>query len=327
MRKLLKLATGAALAVVLANAAFAESKPLRIIYVTHADAGNAFWLSVKKGMDDACALIKADCQMLFVSRGGDIQGQVSNIQAAAAQSPDLIITSIPDNKAFRAVIKDAVDGGIPVIASNVDDTEGAKGSARLAFVGQDFILAGEALGKAVASKFPASGEIKVLIGVNAPAQNWSRTRANGVEKAFKDWQTAHPDRKISWSEIDAGLDYGTSGDRFGNYLTGTPDLTAYVDTGFWDVGVVSVLKDRGVAPGKIVVGGFDLVPDVLNQMKAGYIQFHIDQQPYLQGYVPVMEAPLIKNYKLSAFDVNTGSAVVTADQVDAIEELSKKGYR
>ena len=328
MYGLKKTVLGVAAAMLLmGGAAIAQDKPLKIIYVTHSDAGNAFWLSVKKGMDDACALIKADCQMLFVSKAGDIQGQVANIQSAAAQSPDLIITSIPDNKAFDSVIKDTVDSGIPVIASNVDDTEGAKGNARLAFVGQDFLLAGEALGQAVAAKFPASGDIQVLVGVNAPDQNWSRRRADGVEAAFKDWQSAHPDRKITWSEIDAGLDYGTTGDRFGNFLTGAPNLTAYVDTGFWDVGVTSVLKDRGIEPGKIIVGGFDLVPDVLAQMKAGYIQFHIDQQPYLQGYVPAMEAPLIKNYKLAAFDVNTGSAVVTPDQVDAIEQLSKNGYR
>jgi simple sugar transport system substrate-binding protein len=328
MKRLITLfAAGTALTAILAGPAQSADAPLKIIYVTHSNSGDAFWLSVKKGMDDACALIKADCQMLFVSKAGDTQGQIANIQAAIAQSPDMIITSIPDNKAFNAVVKDAVDAGIAVIASNVDHTQGAKGNARAAFVGQDFILAGEALGHAVAKNFPASGPVKVLIGVNAPADNWSRTRANGIEAALKDWQKDHPDRKISWDEIDAGLDYGTSGDRFGNYLTGTPDLNAYFDTGFWDVGVAAVLKDRGIAPGKITIGGFDLVPDVLAQMKAGYIQYHVDQQPYLQGYVPVMEAPLMKKYKLTAFDVNTGSAVVTPDQVDAIAKLSKDGYR
>src|SRR5215472_6622039 len=106
MKKLLMAAAATALAFVWGVAALAQDKPLKIVYVTHSDAGNAFWLSVKKGLDDACALIKADCQMLFVSTGGDIQGQVANIQAAAAQKPDLIITSIPDNKAFRAVVKE-----------------------------------------------------------------------------------------------------------------------------------------------------------------------------------------------------------------------------
>src|SRR6516162_7529334 len=118
---------------------------LRIVYTTHSDSSNAFWATVKKGMDDACALIKADCQMIFVSKPGDTQGQIANIEAAIAQKPDMIITSITDNKAYDAVIKEAIDAGIPVIASNVDDTEGAKGNARLAFVGQDFVTAGYAL--------------------------------------------------------------------------------------------------------------------------------------------------------------------------------------
>ena len=325
MKKLLTaLTVGAAF---LAGPVLAQDAPLRIIFAPHADSGNAFWLAVKKGYDDACALIAADCQMLFTSKTNDIQGQIANIQSAIAQSPDMIIVSIVDNNAFDEVIKEATDAGIPVISTNVDDLEGSKGNSRLAFVGQDFNLAGLALGRAMSAKFPAEGPIKVLIGVNAPADNWSRTRANGIIKALEEWKADHPDRTITWDEIDAGLDYGTAGDRFGNYLTANPDVTAYADTGFWDVGVVSVLKDRGIEPGKVIVGGFDLVPDVMAAMKEGYIQFHIDQQPYLQGYAPVLQAPLIKKYKLAAYDVNTGSAVVTPDQVEAIEQLSKDGYR
>ena len=328
MHKLTKvLATGLVATLLASGAAIAQDAPVKIIFAPHADTGNAFWLTVKKGFDDACALIKADCQMLFTSKQGDIQGQVANIQAAIAQQPDMLIVTIPDNKAFDAVVKEARDAGITVVSNNVDDTEGALGNARQAFIGQDFLLAGQALGRATAEKFPASGPVKVLVGVNAPADNWSRRRADGIEAALTEWKKAHPDREISWDEIDAGLDYGTTADRFGNYLTGTPDLTAYLDTGFWDVSVVNVLKDRGIEPGKIIVGGFDLVPDVLDRMKQGYIQFHIDQQPYLQGYAPVMQAPLIKKYKLAPYDVNTGSAVVTADQVDSIEQLSKDGYR
>lgn len=324
MKKLLMLlAAGTALA----TPAVAQDDPLRIIYTTHANSGNAFWLTVKRGMDDACAIIGADCQMLFISASGDVAGQVANIQAAIAQQPDMIITSIVDNTAFDAVIQEAVDAGIAVISSNVDDLEGAQGNARAAFVGQSFLTAGQALGRAVANDFPETGPIRVLIGVNAPADNWSRTRADGIILAMEEWKAAHPDRDITWNEIDAGLDYGTSGDRFGNYFTSEPNLTAYFDTGFWDVGVVAVLKDRGIPPGQVLLGGFDLVPDVMEQMKAGYIQYHIDQQPYLQGWAPVMQAGPIRDYKMVAYDVDTGSAVITPDQVPAIEELSKAGYR
>lgn len=307
--------------------AAAQDDPLKIIYTTHATSGNAFWLTVKRGMDDACAIVGADCQMLFINASGDVAGQVANIQAAIAQQPDMIITSITDNTAFDAVVQEAVDAGIAVMSSNVDDLEGAQGNARAAFVGQSFLTAGQALGRAVAADFPETGPIRVLVGVNAPADNWSRTRADGVILAMEEWKAAHPDRDISWSEIDAGLDYGTSGDRFGNYFTSEPNLTAYFDTGFWDVGVVAVLKDRGIPPGQVLLGGFDLVPDVMEQMKAGYIQYHIDQQPYLQGWAPVMQAGPIRDYKMAAYDVDTGSAVITPDQVPAIEELSKAGYR
>jgi simple sugar transport system substrate-binding protein len=324
MKKLLMLLAASS---ALATPAVAQDDPLRIIYTTHANSGNAFWLTVKRGMDDACAIIGADCQMLFINASGDIAGQVANIQAAIAQQPDMIITSIVDNTAFDAVIQEAVDAGIAVISSNVDDLEGAQGNARAAFVGQSFLTAGQALGRAVANDFPETGPIRVLIGVNAPADNWSRTRADGIILAMEEWKAAHPDRDITWNEIDAGLDYGTSGDRFGNYFTSEPNLTAYFDTGFWDVGVVAVLKDRGIPPGQVLLGGFDLVPDVMEQMKAGYIQYHIDQQPYLQGWAPVMQAGPIRDYKMAAYDVDTGSAVITPDQVPAIEELSRAGYR
>ena len=73
-----------------------------------------------------------------------------------------------------------------------------------------------------------------------------------------------------------------------------------------------MLKDRGVAPGKVLLGGFDLVPEVLQQMKAGYIQVQVDQQPYMQGFMPVMEVYLDKNVGLAPSDIDTGQGIVHA---------------
>ena len=105
------------------------------------------------------------------------------------------------------------------------------------------------------------------------------------------------------------------------------ETTAYFDTGYWHAGVARVLADRGVPPGKVLLGGFDLVPEVLQQMKAGYVQVQIDQQPYEQGFMPVMEVYLDKKVGLAPADIDTGQGVVTPDQVDAIMELSKQGLR
>ena len=87
------------------------------------------------------------------------------------------------------------------------------------------------------------------------------------------------------------------------------------------------MRDLGKKPGEILLACFDLVPVVLDEMKTGYIQLTIDQQPFLQGYVPIHQLHMMNKYKLGAYDANTGKALVTPDQVDALIALSQQGVR
>ena len=325
MTKLKLFAGTAVLGLLLGGAA--QAAQLNIAFTVHSATSNTFWQAVKKGFDDACEKIQANCQMIFTQTEGSIAEQQANMQTALAAKPDALITSIVDNNAFDDLIKGARDAGIIVIATNVDDTEGAKGSARQAFIGQGFIPAGYTLGKAQSAHFPKDGPIKVLVGVSAPGQNWSEQRAAGVIKFMDEFKTANPGREVTVERIDSGTDLAVVSDRIGAYLNAHPDTTAYFDTGFWHAGVARVLADRGVPPGRVLLGGFDLVPEVLEQMKAGYVQVQIDQQPYEQGFLPVMEVYLAKTVGLAPADVDTGQGVVTPDQVDAIMELSKQGVR
>ena len=116
-------------------------------------------------------------------------------------------------------------------------------------------------------------------------------------------------------------------DRVGAYLNANPDTTAYFDTGFWHAAVARVLKDRGIPPGKVLLGGFDLVPEVIQQMKTGYVQVQVDQQPYMQGFMPVMEVYLDKTVGLAPADIDTGKAVFTPEQADELMSLAKQGLR
>jgi simple sugar transport system substrate-binding protein len=225
------------------------------------------------------------------------------------------------------VIKRARDAGVVVIASNVDDLEGAKGNARQAFIGQGFVPAGHSLAAAQWKNMPTTGPLHILVGVSGPGQNWSEQRALGVTNFLDEEIKAHPELKITYEKIDSGTDLATTGDRVGAYLSAHPETNAYFDTGFWDAAVARVLKDRGVAPGKVLLGGFDLVPEVLDQMKAGYIQVAVDQQPYMQGFMPVMEVYLAKTVGLAPSDIDTGQGIVTPDMVDSIMALSAKGLR
>ena len=300
---------------------------LNIVFTCHSSTTNSFWQAVKLGFDDACAKIGANGQFIFVQNEGSIDQQVANMQAAIARKPDALITSLVDNNAFVGVLKDAKEKGIIVISSNVDATAGPELTLREAFIGQNFIPAGTNLGKRLSALFPKEGPIRVLVGVSAPGQNWSEQRAQGIMNGLDAFKKANPDRQVTIDKLDSGTDLATAADRVGAYLNAHPDTTAYFDTGFWHAGVAKVLKDRNIPPGKVLLGGFDLVPQVLEMMKGGYIQTEVDQQPYEQGFMPVMEVYLKKTIGLAPADIDTGEAVITPDQADSIMKLSKEGKR
>ena len=272
-------------------------------------------------------MIHANCQMIFTQKEGSVVQQQANMQAALARHPDAMITSIVDAHVFDDVLNQAHKQGVVVIASNVDALYGAPDYSWLAFIGQNFVPAGYNLGRTVAKDFPKTGPIHVLVGVSAPGQSWSEQRAQGVMNFLEDYKKAHPDRQVTWDKINSGTDLATTGSRVGAYLLSHPDTNAYFDTGFWCAGVAKVLKDRGVAPGKVLLGGFDLVPEVLQEMKAGYVQALVDQQPYEQGFMPVMEVYLAKKAGLAPASINTGNAVVTPADVDSVIKLSAEHLR
>ncbi|ODT30041.1 MAG: ABC transporter substrate-binding protein [Kaistia sp. SCN 65-12] len=325
MKKLKATALAAALLTTVSGMAMAEEK-LDIVFAVHSSASNTFWQAAKKGYDDACAKVSANCQMLFTQTEGSVPEQLANIEAALAQKPAAILTSIVDNAALDDVLQRARDAGITVIGVNVDDLEGADGNARQAFIGQGFLAAGYSLGKAQSANFPAEGPIKVLVGISAPGQNWSEQRGQGVINFLEDYKKSSG-RDISWEKIDSGTDLAITSDRVGAYLAAHPDTSAYFDTGFWHAGVARVLADRGDAPGKVLLGGFDLVPEAVEQMQKGYIQVEVDQQPYMQGFMPVMMVYLNKNFGLAPANVDTGQGIVKAADANLIMELAAQGLR
>jgi simple sugar transport system substrate-binding protein len=320
------IAAAAALMATTAPAALAQ-EGMNIVFTHHSSASNTFWQAVQKGFDDACERVDANCQMIFTQTEGSVDQQLANMEAALARSPDAILTSIVDDNAFDGILQRAVDQGITVIGVNVDDSEGAAGNPRQAFVGQGFRPAGYSLGEAMSENFPEDGPIKVLMGVSAPGQNWSELRAAGVIDFMEDYAEANPDREVTWERIDSGTDLATVADRVGAYLNANPDTTVYFDTGFWHAAVARVLADRGIAPGEVLLGGFDLVPEVVEQMENGYVQVQVDQQPYMQGFMPVMQAYLVETAGLAPADIDTGQGIVTPEDAGAIMELSEQGLR
>jgi simple sugar transport system substrate-binding protein len=304
----------------------AAADPLKIVMTVHGATSNEFWQPIKKGFDDACSKIQADCQMLFATTDMSVQQELANIDTALAANPDALITTIPDNNAFTQVVADARAKGVIVIGVNADDNTPGH-NARQSYVGPTFMASGVALTKYLATLFPKDGPIDVLVGVNVPGANWSEQRAAGILKFMEGYKAANPGRKITITKMDVGGDRAVTSDRVGAYLTAHPDTTAYIETGSSDVTIAHLLKERGIAPGKILLGGFDIESDVLQEMKSGYIQAHADQQPYMQGFMPVMEVYLAKTVGLAPPDIDTGNGIVLPSQADSIAAMAAKGLR
>src|SRR5260221_8357059 len=263
---------------IMAEPALAD-KTLNIVFTCHSSTTNSFWQAVKLGFDDGWGKIGAEGQFVFVQTEGSIEQQVANMQAGIARKPDALITSLVDNNAFIGVLKDAQEKGITVISSNVDATSGPELTLREAFIGQNFIPAGTTLGKPLSPPFPQKGPVRVLVGLSAPGQNWAEQRAQGGMNGLDEFKKADPSRQGTIDKIDSGPHLSTVSDRVGTYLNAHADTTAYFDMGFWHAGVSKVLKDRKVPPCKVLLGVFDLVPQLLEMMKSGLCQIEIDQKP------------------------------------------------
>jgi simple sugar transport system substrate-binding protein len=299
----------------------------KFTYLTQTGVDNTFWQTIKRGMDDACATLKVDCQLIFTQENGNLQMHLQNLETVISQEVDGIVSVIVHDELYDEAIARAKKAGIPVIISNVDDTKGGEGNDRLAFVGQDLYRAGYEVAKGLSASFDHSKPVHVLLGLARPGESWAEDRIGGARKWIDELNAANPDWKVTHDTIDSANDLSVTGSRICQYIQGHPETTAVIGAGFWFAGAGECLRDLGIKPGQVLMGGFDLVPILMDEMTKGYVHLTIDQQPYLQGYLPILQLYLINKFGLSAWDVNTGKALITPADVEAVNKFVAMGVR
>lgn len=314
----------AAMALALApwNGALAE---YRFTVLTQTGIDNTFWQTIKRGMDDACEDYGVDCQLLFTAENGNLQMHLQNLETTISQGVDGVATVIVNDTLYDDAVRRAVDQGIPVLTLNVDDTEGAEGNARLAFVGQDLFQSGYDVAKGLLAGMDRGKSQHVLLALARPGESWAEDRIGGARKYLEEAKTAG--WNLTHETIDSSNDLSITGQRICQYVQGNSSTTAVIGAGFWFAGAGSCLRDLGIAPGAIQMAGFDLVPILLDEMKKGYVHLTVDQQPYLQGYLPIQQLYFINKFGLSAYDVNTGKALIRPEDVEEVETFVGMGVR
>ncbi len=297
-----------------ASTALAQAKKrFKFVVITHATAV-PFFVPVRKGAEDAGKLL--GCDVTYTGPAGfDIQRQVEFMKSAIAQKVDGIACTLPDPTAFNDVVQEAMSKGIPVIAINAD----APKSGRLAYIGQGNYDAGRSMGQQIVKLLPNGGD--VLLTIHTPGAENLEARIKGVQDVLAD----HGDFKTR--VVGTGTDLVKAESLIAAALQANPNIKGMF--GVEDVTGIAIghIIERQNLKGKVFGGGFDLVTEELDAIQKGFMQFTIDQQPYLQGFQGVVELWLNRMYNLSPTDINTGIAPVTADTVAAVKALAAKGYR
>lgn len=298
----------------------ADKKEYEFVVITHS-ASISFWVPLVQGAKDAARHIsEAEGVKITVRHMGpalfNVAEQRSILENVIQSGVDGIAMTIPDPKAFDEPVARALKMGIPVIGTNTDDPTGD--NPRMAFVGQGNIPAGRMLGKKIVELVGNSG--KIAIGVEDPGHIALSERLRGVKEILDK-------TNIKYTILNTTADLTQAVSVFESYLLANPDAKGIfsVDaTGTSSHG--TVIRNLNLK-GKIVSGGWDLVPATLENIKNGYTNFTIDQNPYVQGYYPIVALWLYHKYGIAPSDVDSGAGIVDAKNVNTVLELAKKGYR
>ncbi|HLV97944.1 MAG TPA: sugar ABC transporter substrate-binding protein [Ktedonobacterales bacterium] len=277
------------------------------VFVNHVTT-NAFFTPTQYGIQDACALLGCKYQWTG-SASSNVAEMVQAMDAAISAKADGIAVAIVDPTAFDEPTKRAMDAGIPVVSYNADSPNPAQ-NGRLAYIGQDLFQSGVAVGQRIISLVP-EGDIVGFIAT--PGSLNIQPRIDGVKSAIQ--QSGKP---INFVEFATGATQDVELPAIDAYWRGHQNLKGMVAVDGGSTASLGQVMAKYSLPAKgIHAGGFDLEPLTLQAVSQGNLDYTVDQQPYLQGFLPVVQLFL---YKLSGglttpVETDTGLLIVTKDNV------------
>jgi simple sugar transport system substrate-binding protein len=289
-----------------------QGSDLRIAMVTHGDGGS-FWSVAKKGAEDGAKAMGVELK--YSESNNDPEEQAQLIEGAVTEGVDGLAVSAPNPDAIKSAVQTAVDAGIPVITLN-SGAEDSAAMGAITHVGQTETIAGEGAG----AKLKEAGAKKMLCIIHEQGNVGLNQRCEGAKTGFggdvENLQVAGTaDVSTSLTEIQSKLESDSSVDAV---LALNPDIA---------------MAARDAAEGansEATVATFDLSGDVVKAIKDGSILFAVDQQQYLQGYLPIVFLALNKtnaNTVGGGQPVLTGPGFVEKDNADTVEKLAEEGTR
>jgi simple sugar transport system substrate-binding protein len=295
---------------------FPNTPEWNFVFICHVTT-NSFFVPTQYGIEDAQALLGTTSQWTG-SEDSTVSEMIDAMNTAISGNADGIAVAVVDPVAFNDPIQKALDNGIPVIAYNANG-EGPGTNPALAYVGQDLFQSGVEMGKRIVSLVD---EGLVALFIATPGQLNIQPRIDGAKQAIED-----SGANIEIQQVTTGAEITEERSRIEAWYNGHKDVAGMfaVDAGSTQ-GVAQVMEQFGLHDKGVKAGGYDLLPETLKLMRAQHIDFTIDQQPYLQGFFPVMQLYLynISGGVTGPAETNTGLIFITPDTVDRYLETESR---
>jgi len=277
----------------------------RFVFVNHA-LTNPFFVPAKNGSHDAASLLGVDVTWTGSTKS-DAGEMVRAMRHAIASGADGIAVSIVDPTAFNGSTQVALSHGVPVVSYNAD---GGKQNKRLAYIGQDNYQSGLELGARLV-RLCSRGDVYLFIAT--PGQANIQPRIDGALDAIRD-----SGKPIRTHVVPSGVSVGSERKKIeATYLANRSLRGLFaVDAGS-TAGVAEVMRKYRLHKRGVRAGGYDLLPATLRAIHDRHLDFTIDQQPYLQGFLPVLQMFLYRysDHLVAPADTNTGLNFVTRQNV------------
>lgn len=298
---------------------------VRIVFFPGGPQGGVFAVNVYNGARQA--EFDLGCRVDYVWSDWDPQKMIQQFREAVATRPDgIAVMGHPGDEAFDPLIEDAIAKGIIVTSQNTElpNMEGKYAGGGFGYVGAENYPAGRALGvEAVRRLKLKRGDRAMVWGLLSQPTRGLRTK--GVIDALKEAGLT-----VDYLEIDAATnkDPPAGTPTFAGYVSSHPDVKLVVtDHGGLTATAETYLKAARKRPGDVYLAGFDLSPATIAAIKGGWTTLVIDQQEWLQGYLPILQICLTKVYGFSGLHINTGAGFVDKSNVDFIAPLAEKNIR
>ena len=296
---------------------FPHTPAWKFWFVNHADT-NEFFTPTKYGYADAAALLG----LATPNWGGDPNSNQANMinymKSAISSKADGIALAAISDTAFTSVVSQSMDSGIPVVTYNADgiykNGVPSIGTNRLAYVGQALYISGQVMGSQIKTLVPGGGHIAIFIAT--PGTGNIQPRFDGAKAALG---SAYQVDEIGTTTVDA-----TELSTIKSYMLGhksTLKGAFAVDSGS-TANLLGALTGSGVS---VPSGGFDTDPRTLNALQTGKVNFTIFQDPYLQGFLPVLYMYLynLSGGQLAPPDTDTGLTVLNKGNVGQFQKSSR----